>query len=162
MGSFVLERTIAAPVERVFALSLDVGVHVDSMVTHDERIADGVRSGRMTEGDTVTWDARHFGIRFRMTSLVFDVDAPHTFSDRQIRGPFAEFRHRHTFEPAPAPTPGTPERPGEHATLMRDEIVFRSPFGPIGRIVDALVMRRYLVRLIQQRGDTLAALALAP
>ncbi|MGN7861888.1 SRPBCC family protein [Microbacterium sp. 22303] len=157
MGSFVLERTIAAPIERVFALSLDVGVHVDSMVAHDERIADGVRSGRMTEGDTVTWDARHFGIRFRMTSLVFDVDAPHAFSDRQIRGPFAEFRHRHIFEPDPAP--GNPERSGERATLMRDEIVFRSPFGPIGRVVDALVMRRHLVRLIQQRGDTLAALA---
>jgi|GEM_PF-3041979 len=37
MGSFVLQRTIAAPVERVFALSLDVGVHVDSMATHDEQ-----------------------------------------------------------------------------------------------------------------------------
>jgi len=155
MGSFVLERTIAAPVERVFALSLDVGVHVDSMAAHDERIADGVRAGRMAEGDTVTWDARHFGIRFRMTSLVFDVDAPHAFSDRQIRGPFAGFRHRHTFEPVS----GTPEESGGHATLMRDEIVFRSPFGPIGRIVDALVMRRHLVRLIEQRNDTLAALA---
>ena len=87
MGSFVRERTIAAPVERVFALSLDVGVHVDSMAAHDERIAAGTRSGRMAEGDTVTWDARHFGIRFRMTSLVFDVDEPHAFSDRQIRGP---------------------------------------------------------------------------
>ena len=119
MPSFVLERLIPAPVERVFALSLDVGVHVDSMTAHDERISGGVRSGRMDEGDTVTWDARHFGIRFRMTSLVFDVDAPHTFSDRQIRGPFARFRHRHTFETAPA------------GTLMRDEIVFRSPFGPL-------------------------------
>ncbi|MFB7843009.1 SRPBCC family protein [Microbacterium sp. NPDC056052] len=156
MGSFVLERTIAAPVERVFALSLDVGVHVDSMAAHDERIADGVRAGRMAEGDTVTWDARHFGIRFRMTSLVFDVDAPHAFSDRQIRGPFAEFRHRHTFSSVPADS-----APGEHGTLMRDEIVFRSPFGPIGRIVDALVMRRHLVRLIEQRNDMLAAQAIA-
>ncbi|MBS1697521.1 MAG: SRPBCC family protein [Actinobacteria bacterium] len=157
MGSFVLERTIAAPVERVFALSLDVDVHVDSMAAHDERIADGVHAGRMAEGDTVTWDARHFGIRFRMTSLVFDVDEPHTFSDRRIRGPFAEFRHRHTFEPASASA--SPAGPRGRGTLMRDEIVFRSPFGPIGRIVDALVMRRHLIRLIQQRNDTLAALA---
>ena len=159
MGSFVLERMIAAPVERVFALSLDVGVHVDSMAAHDERVVAGVGAGRMAEGDTVTWEARHFGIRFRMTSLVFDVDEPHAFSDRQIHGPFAEFRHRHTF--TPARPPGTPESSGEHATLMRDEIMFRSPFGPIGRVVDALVMRRHLVRLIQQRGDTLAALAVA-
>jgi ligand-binding SRPBCC domain-containing protein len=150
MASFVLERTIAAPVERVFALSLDVGVHVASMSAHAERIVGGVDAGLMAEGDTVTWSARHFGIRFRMTSLVFDVDAPHAFSDRQIRGPFAAFRHRHTFTPAPG------------GTLMRDEIDFRSPLGPLGRLVDALVMRRHLIRLIEQRNDTLARQAEQP
>lgn len=147
MGSFVLERTIAAPVERVFALSLDVGVHVESMTAHAERIVGGVGEGSMAEGDTVTWSARHFGIRFRMTSVVFDVDPPRAFSDRQVRGPFAAFRHRHTFAPVP------------EGTLMRDEIDFRSPLGPVGRLVDALVMRQHLVRLIQQRNDTLAARA---
>ncbi|SFR62254.1 Ligand-binding SRPBCC domain-containing protein [Microbacterium azadirachtae] len=147
MGSFVLERTIAAPVERVFALSLDVGVHVESMSAHAERIVGGVGEGSMAEGDTVTWSARHFGMRFRMTSIVFDVDRPRAFSDRQLRGPFAAFRHRHTFAPVP------------EGTLMRDEIDFRSPLGPVGRLVDALVMRRHLVRLIQQRNDTLAARA---
>lgn len=156
MGSFALERVIAAPVERVFSLSLDVGVHVDSMTAHDERIAGGVRSGQMTDGDTVTWDARHFGIRFRMTSLVFDLDAPHAFSDRQIRGPFAEFRHRHSFEPVPVP-----EAADGRGTVMRDEIVFRSPFGPLGRLVDALVMKRHLIRLIERRNDSLAAQAVA-
>ena len=159
MGSFVLERTIAAPVERVFALSLDVGVHVDSMTTHAERIVGGVRSGWMLEGDTVTWSARHFGIRFRMTSLVFDVDAPRTFSDRQLRGPFAEFRHRHTF--VPLPVPEALEGPGASRALMRDEIAFRSPFGPLGRLVDRLVLRRHLIRLIEQRNDALAARASA-
>ncbi|MBS1674413.1 MAG: SRPBCC family protein [Actinobacteria bacterium] len=154
MGSFVLERTIAAPVELVFALSLDVGVHVDSMTTHAERIVDGVRAGRMADGDTVTWSARHFGIRFRMTSLVFDVDAPHTFSDRQVRGPFAVFRHRHSFAPV-----AVADATGGRGTLMRDEIEFRSPFGPLGRLVDVLVMRRHLIRLIEQRNDTLAARA---
>lgn len=147
MPSFTLERIVPAPVERVFALSLDVGVHVESMSAHDERIVDGTGSGRMGEGDTVTWDARHFGIRFRMTSVVYDVDEPHAFSDRQLRGPFAEFRHRHTFEPVAA------------GTLLRDEIVFRSPFGALGRLVDATIMRRHLIRLIEQRNDTLTALA---
>ena len=91
-----------------------------------------------------------------MTSLVFDVDPPHSFSDRQLRGPFAEFRHRHTFRPAPAA-----EEPGTPCTLMRDEIEFRSPFGPVGRLVDAFVMRRHLVRLIEQRNDTLTTRATA-
>ncbi|MDR6866812.1 ligand-binding SRPBCC domain-containing protein [Microbacterium resistens] len=143
MPAFVLERVIAAPAERVFALSLDVGLHVDSMSRHRERVVAGPVSGALGEGDAITWSARHFGIRFRMTSLVHDVDPPVGFSDRQVAGPFAEFRHRHTFSPCSG------------GTLMRDQIVFRSPFGPLGGIVDALVMQRHLVRLIEARNDEL-------
>ncbi|WP_424937164.1 MULTISPECIES: SRPBCC family protein [Bacteria] len=147
MPSFVLERPIGAPPERLFALSLDVGLHTDSMARHGERVVAGPASGRLGEGDTITWSARHFGIRFRMTSLVHDVDEPHAFSDRQVAGPFAEFRHRHEFVPC---TDGT---------LMRDEITFRSPFGSLGRIVDATIMRRHLVALIEARNDEIEARA---
>jgi len=45
------------------------------------------------------------------------------------------------------------ERPD--GTLMRDTVTFRSPCGPIGRIVDRLFMREYLRRLIDERGDVL-------
>lgn len=147
MPSFVLERPIAAPPARLFALSLDIGLHIDSMARHGERVVAGPASGRLGEGDTITWSARHFGVRFRMTSLVHDVDEPHGFSDRQVAGPFAEFRHRHEF----APYAG--------GTLMRDEIAFRSPFGLLGRIVDATVMRRHLVALIEARNDEIEARA---
>ena len=147
MPSFVLERPIAAPPALLFALSLDVGLHTDSMARHDERVVAGPTSGRLGEGDTITWSARHFGIRFRMSSLVHDVDEPRAFSDRQVADPFAEFRHRHEFEPFTG------------GTLMRDEITFRSPFGPLGRIVDAGLMRRHLVALIETRNDEIEARA---
>ena len=32
-----------------------------------------------------------------------------------------------------------------HLAKMRDTIEFRSPFGPLGRLVDAVVMRRHLI-----------------
>lgn len=101
--------------------------------------------GLLGEGDTITWSARHFGIRFRLTSVVFDVDEPHRFSDRQLRGPFAGFLHVHEFEPHP------------DGTLMRDAVTFRSPAGPLGRLVDAAVMRRYLERVIGERNDAITA-----
>lgn len=145
MASFVLERVITAPPEAVFRLSLDVDLHLTSQRGHDERVVAGPTSGQLGEGDTITWSARHFGIRFRLTSVVFDVDGPRAFSDRQVRGPFASFLHVHEFDPHP------------DGTLMRDTITFRSPAGPLGRAVDAAVMRRYLIRVIEERNDAIAA-----
>ncbi|CAH0247068.1 hypothetical protein SRABI76_03147 [Microbacterium oxydans] len=143
MAGFVLETVITAPPATVFAASLDPELHVRSMARHGETMVEAPSGGRFTEGSTVTWQARHFGIRFRLRSIVFDIDPPRAFSDRQIAGPFAAFRHEHAFEEHP------------RGTLMRDTITFRSPFGPIGRAVDALCMQGYLRRLIEQRNATL-------
>ena len=145
MASFVLERMIPAPPESVFDLSLDVGLHLASQSSRGERAVAGVTTGRLGEGDQVTWSARHFGIRFRMTSVVFDVDRPRRFRDRQTKGPFGSFLHTHEFLPA------------EGGTLMRDTIGFRSPFGPLGRLVDAVAMRRHLIRVITERNDAISA-----
>lgn len=40
---------------------------------------------------------------------------------------------------------------------MHDTVTFRSPFGPLGRLVDALFMREYMRRLITERNAILAA-----
>lgn len=145
MASFVLERTITAPPEAVFDLSLDVGLHLESQRSRGERAVGGTTTGMLGEGDEVTWSARHFGIRFRMSSIVFDVDRPRRFRDRQTNGPFGSFVHTHEF----SPTNG--------GTLMRDTIEFHSPFGPLGRLVDAVVMRRHLIAVITERNDSISA-----
>ncbi|MFE6735116.1 SRPBCC family protein [Microbacterium sp. NPDC057650] len=145
MARFVLERIVRATPAEVFDVSLDVGLHLSSQSSHGERVAGGPTSGMLGEGDRITWSARHFGVRFRMTSLVHDVDRPHRFRDRQVRGPFAEFQHTHEFLPVAG------------GTLMRDEIVFRSPFWILGRAVDALIMRSHLIRVITERNDGITA-----
>lgn len=144
MAAFVLERVIAAPPSAVFAASLDPGLHVRSMARYGETMVEAPAGGAFTEGSTVTWRARHFGIPFRLRPVVFDIDPPHGFSDRQLSGPFGDFLHEHVFEEHP------------RGTLMRDTITFRSPFGPIGPIVDRLFMREYMRRLISERNDLLA------
>jgi ligand-binding SRPBCC domain-containing protein len=93
----------------------------------------------------VTWRARHFGIPFRLRSVVYDIDEPRRFRDRQLTGPFREFQHEHEFEEHP------------RGTLMRDTITFRSPFGVIGRLVDRLVLGTYMRRLIDERNAVIAA-----
>ena len=64
-----------------------------------------------------------------------------------ISGTFREFRHTHVFT--------------EHnrGTLMRDVVVWRSPLGPLGRLVDGLFLKRKLTMLITDRNLRLKALA---
>lgn len=144
MAGFVLERVIAADPATVFAVSLDPDLHVRSMARYGETMVEAPSGGVFSEGSTVTWRARHFGIPFRLRSVVFGIDPPNGFRDRQIAGPFAEFLHVHEFHEHP------------QGTLMRDTVTFRSPFGPIGRFVDRLFMREYMRRLIAERNEVLA------
>jgi ligand-binding SRPBCC domain-containing protein len=139
--------TIDAPIEVVFDLSLDVDAHVASMSESGERAVDGVTSGLIGPGETVTWRARHFGIPFTMTSRITEWERPHRFVDEQVRGPFQTFHHEHRFEHAG----GT--------TTMTDRIRFDAPLGPIGRLAERLVLSRYLEKLIEQRGRYLKAAA---
>lgn len=65
------------------------------------------------------------------------------FVDRQLRGPFAEWVHTHSFLPA-----------GD-GTRMRDEVAYRLPAGDLG-IADALVVRPMLRGYFRERHRLLA------
>jgi ligand-binding SRPBCC domain-containing protein len=148
MGQFEVVTTIAAPVRRVFDLSLDVGTHTASMAGSGERAVAGVTSGVLALGDTVTWQARHFGVPWRMTSRISAFEPPSYFVDEQVDGPFRGWRHAHHFEPD-----------GHGATVMRDVVDFTAPLRPLGTVVERLVLDRYLRRLIQARNAHLKAVA---
>ncbi|WP_316294156.1 SRPBCC family protein, partial [Clavibacter michiganensis] len=104
MARFALETVIGAAPAEVFAASLDPALHVKSMARFGETMIEAPAGGVFTEGTTATWRARHFGVPFRLRSIVFDVDPPNGFSDRQISGPFAAFLHEHRFEEHPSGT----------------------------------------------------------
>ena len=142
--SFECRTMVGAPVEAVFDLSLDVDAHLRSMRRSGERAVAGVTSGPMNLGDQVTWKARHFAIPFTMTSKIVELERPTRFVDRQVRGPFRRFRHEHRFEPA-----GT-------GCVMIDRVEFEAPLGPVGRVVERVVLRSYMQKLIAQRNRDLA------
>jgi ligand-binding SRPBCC domain-containing protein len=144
MTCFEVVTGIAAPPQRVFELSLEVEVHTASMAGSGERAIGGVTAGRMQLGDTVTWQARHFGLRWRMTSRISACDPPGFFVDEQVAGPFARWRHAHHFEPD-----------GTGGTVMRDLVDFAAPLGPLGTVAERTVLDRYMPRLIRLRNDHL-------
>ncbi|MFD2473645.1 SRPBCC family protein [Amycolatopsis silviterrae] len=148
MTRIEVTTAIAAPVQRVFEVSLEVEIHTASMAGSGERAIGGVTSGRMKLGDTVTWQARHFGLRWRMTSLISACDPPGYFVDEQVAGPFKRWHHAHYFASG-----------GNGGTLMRDVIDFAAPLGPLGTVAELTVLNRYLPRLIRIRNDHVKAAA---
>jgi ligand-binding SRPBCC domain-containing protein len=67
---------------------------------------------------------------------------PHGFVDQQIqgKGPFAFWKHEHLFEAI-----------SSTRTLIRDRVTYSPPFGILGRIADALFLRRDIAALFAYR-----------
>ena len=143
---FEVVTQVLAARRRVFEASLSVEVHTSSMSRSAERAVGGVTSGRMGPGDQVTWRARHFGIPWRMTSVVSAYEAPGFFVDEQVAGPFRRWRHEHHF---------VDDDGG--GTWMRDVIDFAAPAGVVGTVAEVLVLRRYMTHLIVLRNRHIKA-----
>ena len=115
-----------------FELSRSIDLHLESMAASQERAVAGVTSGLICLGEEVSWEARHFGVRWRMTSRITEFEPPRRFVDEMVRGPFARFRHEHVFDPI-----------GE-GTRMTDVVEFAVPFGVVANGPAALYLRRLL------------------
>ena len=151
MGVIDLTVRVAAPRERVFDLARSIDAHVASTPGTDEQPiakAGGLTRGLMTLGDRVTWRARHLGVMQELTSRIVLFDRPRHFRDSMVEGAFARFDHDHYFE-----------EDGPDATQVRDVFDFASPLGPLGRLVDAIVLDRYMRRFLEQRARLLKELA---
>ena len=147
MVTIELETFIAAPPERVFDLTRSIDLHARSLAHTGEEAVAGRTSGLIGMGETVTWRARHLGVRQRLTSRISAFDRPRFFQDRQERGAFAWFIHDHFFRPAPG------------GTVLRDVFRFAAPLGPLGRLAEVLVLRRYMTRFLQRRNAVLKRVA---
>jgi len=143
LSQISIETRIAAPVALCFDLARDIDFHVRLLQHTGERAVAGVTSGLIGLGESVTWEAKHLGVRQRLTSEITAFDAPQYFQDTMTRGAFKHFVHDHHFDES------------DGSTLMRDTINFASPAGPLGWCADRCFMSRYLRRLIAQRGEAI-------
>jgi hypothetical protein len=97
VASFECVTRSRRSVEEMFDLARSIDAHTESQAGSAEEAVGGVTRGLIGAGQDVTWTARHFGIRFSLTSAITEFDPPHRFVDEQTRGPFKAFRH----EPEP-------------------------------------------------------------
>jgi ligand-binding SRPBCC domain-containing protein len=138
---------IEAPPERCFDLARSVEAHLHSASSTGERAVGGVTAGLLGLGDEVTWEARHLGVRQRLTSRITRFDRPNHFRDSMVRGAFARFDHDHFFEATAT------------GTLVRDLFDFAAPLGVLGRAAERLVLTAYMRRFLEERNRDLKRLA---
>ena len=132
MTTLVVETHIAAPIEVCFDLARDVEAHVRTSSSTGERAVGGKTRGLLNLGDTVTFEAVHFGVRQRLTSKIVEFDRPSRFVDEMVTGAFASLRHVHEFV-----------RDGR-SVVMRDTLIWRSPFGVLGVLADKLFVEKHM------------------
>jgi ligand-binding SRPBCC domain-containing protein len=104
----------------------------------------------MRRGLTIDYTLRVLGVRTHWRSLISEYDPPHGFRDVQVIGPYRLWDHRHRF---------WSERGG---AVVEDFVVYQVPLGPLGAVLDGLLIRRQLREIFDHRRRRIEALLLGP
>jgi len=147
MEEIRLITLIYAPRERVFDLSRSVDAHLASAVDTGERAIAGATTGLLELNDEITWEARHYGVRLKLTVRVTEFDRPRYFKDIMISGYFKHMVHDHNFEV------------DGRRTVMYDCFKFSSPLGVVGKACDKLFLKSYMRRFLLRRNEVLKDMA---
>jgi ligand-binding SRPBCC domain-containing protein len=141
---------IHAPIERVFDLARSVEVHLLANIHSGEQaLATGGRtSGLAGLGDQTTWRARHFGVWQNLTSEITACKEPGYFQVTMTRGIFRSMQADHRFHTLPS-----------GLTAMIDDFRITAPIPLLGRMAEALFLRRYMLALVRERNAVLKRVA---
>jgi len=135
-----MEVEIDAPQQICFDLARSIDSHMESTARTREKAIGGVTSGLIRLGESVTWEAVHFGIKQRLTAKITEMEEPWFFVDEMVQGAFKRFYHKHEFIPL-----------GEKKTRMIDTFDYTSPLGVLGKLADTLILERYMRRFLLER-----------
>jgi ligand-binding SRPBCC domain-containing protein len=142
-----LETKINAPVERVFDLARSIDLHTKSASKSNEEAIGGRTSGLINFGETVTWRAKHLGVRQTLTSKITHFERPLHFRDSMQKGIFKRIDHDHFFEKT------------ENGTLMRDTFDYDAPLWIFGKIADRLFLEKYMTDFLIERNRLIKEIA---
>lgn len=132
------EMSVPRPINEVFAFFADAG-NLERITPPELRFRILTTPPiEMKAGTLIDYRLRLFGMPVAWRTLISDWSPPDRFVDKQIRGPYREWIHTHTFEETPS------------GTLIRDEVLYRLPLGFLGLPAQPLV-RLQLHRIFAYR-----------
>lgn len=101
-------------------------------------------TGSLYAGQLITYTIRPI-LRVPLTwaTLIEEVDKPRSFVDKQLKGPYAFWRHRHTFHSIP------------EGTMMGDHVEYALPWGLLGEWAHRAFVRSQLKGIFDHRQHVL-------
>ena len=102
---------------------------------------------KMEAGAVIEYRLALFGAPVYWRTVIESWDPEKSFVDSQINGPFALWRHTHSFE-----------EKGQRQTLMRDLVEYGIPYRALGRMAHALFVERWLKKIFDYRAAMIARL----
>lgn len=84
----------------------------------------------LRKGAEIEYQIRWLGVPMSWKTVIAAYEPPAFFEDEQARGPYAHWRHRHSFEEV------------EDGTLISDRVEYALPLGALGRLVQPIVSRQ--------------------
>jgi ligand-binding SRPBCC domain-containing protein len=97
-------------------------------------------------GTILDYRLRLYGVPLRWRTRIESVEPPIRFVDVQERGPYAMWKHTHTFRDI-----------GGTATEMTDRVEYALPFGAVGEIANRLFVKRSLRQIFDYRQSELTS-----
>lgn len=148
MSEHILTRSLKLPIPRseAFAFFSDAG--------NLERITPPELNFRiitpqplkMRQGTLIDYRLKIRGVPIKWRTEIAVWDPPHAFVDRQLRGPYKQWIHRHSFVEI-----------NKNTTLIEDEVKYCIGFSALGELAHILV-RRELDYIFDYRQKQIAEL----
>jgi len=142
LREYEVEQWLPLPPEQVFPFFADAG-NLDAITPpwlHFRMVTPPPVA--MCVGALIDYELRLHGVPLRWRTLIAEWQPPHRFVDRQLRGPYREWVHEHTFEPR------------DGGTLARDVVQYAVPFDLIAH---PLFVRRDIETIFAFRQQALRA-----
>ena len=98
MPTIEIKTLIKVDLKTCFDLARNIDFHKASMAHSNEKAVAGKTSGFIELGESVTWEAKHFGVKQQLTSKITAFKSPTYFVDEQASGAFKSFKHEHIFK----------------------------------------------------------------
>ncbi len=130
MAEHILKReiTIPLPRERVFAFFADAE-NLEHITPAE--LGFKITSPRpieMKKGALIDYRLSLHGLPMNWRTEITEWDPPHSFVDTQLKGPYVQWVHTHTFTEVDAGT-----------TKIEDEVRYRLPLEPLGDLLHFIV-----------------------
>lgn len=137
--TFIRRSRISATAEDVYAWHASPGA-LERLTPPWERVKVLENTGGIERGARVVLQVGRWPLRSRWVAEHQDFQRGRYFSDVQVSGPFAYWKHVHSFEPD-----------GPAASFLEDRVEYALPLGALGRWFAGWYVRRKLEKLFEYR-----------